>query len=155
MTVAEAKGKRTDLKCGECQSPMVLRDSRRGLFYGCSKYPKCTGTHGAHPDGSPLGVPGDFNTKAWRRVTHSLFDRLWKIETDGKEKKRQGRAYGWLQNVMGLSQDEAHIGGFSAAQCEKVVKNLIMREKRIEVRELKANGKASMDMDELERFLRE
>lgn len=154
MTSAEAPGRRSDLKCGDCSSPMVLRDSRRGLFYGCSKYPSCTGTHGAHPDGSPLGTPGDFNTKSWRRVTHSLFDRMWDTEEAGNPKKRKGRAYGWLKGVMGYEDKEAHIGDFSAAQCEKVIRNLILREKRQIARLMKANGTTLITMDELEKFLR-
>lgn len=33
--------------CPKCESPMVVRRSRFGkLFYGCSKYPKCTGIIG-------------------------------------------------------------------------------------------------------------
>ena len=31
-------------KCPKCGAPMVLRNSKRGKFYGCSKYPKCKGT---------------------------------------------------------------------------------------------------------------
>jgi DNA topoisomerase-1 len=36
--------------CPECGSPMKLRNSRRGFFLGCSKYPKCKGTLEASPD---------------------------------------------------------------------------------------------------------
>jgi DNA topoisomerase-1 len=33
--------------CPNCGEPMVIRRSRFGrLFYGCSKYPKCTGIIG-------------------------------------------------------------------------------------------------------------
>jgi DNA topoisomerase-1 len=32
----------TDL-CPECNSPMKLRQGRKGWFLGCSKYPKCRG----------------------------------------------------------------------------------------------------------------
>lgn len=30
--------------CPRCSSPMVLRNGRRGKFYGCSKFPYCKGT---------------------------------------------------------------------------------------------------------------
>jgi DNA topoisomerase-1 len=36
--------------CPECGSPMKLRPGRRGLFLGCSKYPKCKGTREAPPE---------------------------------------------------------------------------------------------------------
>ncbi len=38
---AKAEPKKTDAVCPECGAPMIQRTSRRGVFYGCSKYPKC------------------------------------------------------------------------------------------------------------------
>jgi len=35
-----------DLPCPKCQSPLNLRRSKRGLWLGCSKYPKCRGRLG-------------------------------------------------------------------------------------------------------------
>ncbi|HQY87055.1 MAG TPA: type I DNA topoisomerase, partial [Tepidisphaeraceae bacterium] len=32
------------VKCEKCGSPMILRDSKRGPFLGCSTYPKCRST---------------------------------------------------------------------------------------------------------------
>lgn len=34
--------------CPDCGSPMVLRNSKRGVFYGCSSFPKCTGVREAN-----------------------------------------------------------------------------------------------------------
>jgi DNA topoisomerase-1 len=36
--------------CPECGAPMKLRNSRRGYFLGCSKYPKCRGTREPAPE---------------------------------------------------------------------------------------------------------
>jgi DNA topoisomerase-1 len=36
--------------CPECGAPMKLRPGRRGVFLGCSKYPKCRGTREAPPE---------------------------------------------------------------------------------------------------------
>lgn len=36
--------------CPECGAPMKLRNSKRGYFLGCSKYPKCKGTREVPPD---------------------------------------------------------------------------------------------------------
>ncbi len=33
----------TDIPCPKCESPLYLRDSKRGLWLSCSKYPKCRG----------------------------------------------------------------------------------------------------------------
>jgi DNA topoisomerase-1 len=34
----------TTVKCDKCGSPMILRDSKRGPFLGCSSFPKCRNT---------------------------------------------------------------------------------------------------------------
>lgn len=36
-------GEETQLACPKCGSPMVLRSGPYGRFYGCSRYPSCTG----------------------------------------------------------------------------------------------------------------
>lgn len=41
---AKPKPKMTDVKCEECGKPMVIRNSRRGPFLGCSAFPKCRTT---------------------------------------------------------------------------------------------------------------
>jgi DNA topoisomerase-1 len=40
----EAEGEVEAPKCPECGADMVQRMSKRGPFWGCSKYPECTGT---------------------------------------------------------------------------------------------------------------
>ena len=44
--------KKLDVACPECGEPMVERQSRRGVFYGCSKYPKCKHTTNELPGGA-------------------------------------------------------------------------------------------------------
>lgn len=105
-----------DVFCGECQSPMELRTSEFGKFWGCTKYPKCKGSHGAHADGRPLGVPANAETKQARIIAHHFFDGLW---------RRRGwtrvEGYQWMAHVMGLTRDEAHIGRFTRDQCFALV----------------------------------
>ncbi len=36
----------TDIPCPKCEAPLYLRDSKRGLWLSCSKYPKCRGRVG-------------------------------------------------------------------------------------------------------------
>jgi ssDNA-binding Zn-finger/Zn-ribbon topoisomerase 1 len=95
---------------------MVLRKSRFGQFYGCTRFPECKGTHGAHPDGKPLGIPADSRTKQARIRAHAAFDELWK---DGR--MRRPDAYRWMQQAMGLDVDGAHIGKFTIEQCDQLV----------------------------------
>jgi DNA topoisomerase-1 len=46
---AKAEPKKLDVACPECGKPMVERQSRRGVFYGCSGYPKCKYTTNEPP----------------------------------------------------------------------------------------------------------
>lgn len=97
---------------------MVLKQSRFKPFYGCTRWSDagCRGTHGAHPDGSPMGVPATLATKRARMEAHAAFDKLWK---DGRMKRRA--AYLWMQRAMNLPEELAHIGMFDADQCQLLV----------------------------------
>lgn len=113
-----------DLPCGECQEPMVLRYSQKfeNHFYGCSHYPECDGLHGAKPDGSPKGIPGNKATRKARIKAHSVFDQLWRVGSPLKGKRKsRSEAYNWMRKAMKLSHSEAHIGRFDKGQCEKLV----------------------------------
>lgn len=133
MSVTYPK-ERTDLVCPECGAPMVIRKSTQydNPFYGCSTFPDCRGTHGAHPDGEPLGIPANKATKAARMQTHLLFDKLWKDRGPMKRKE----AYEWFQGAMDMTEDECHIGRFDIETCqraEKVVREELLRRRLIEI----------------------
>jgi ssDNA-binding Zn-finger/Zn-ribbon topoisomerase 1 len=104
------------LACPECSAPMVRRTSRWGRFYGCSRWPACNTTHGAHPDGRPLGVPANAATRAARVRAHAAFDALAKARG-----WTRGEAYRWLAARLYLDRRECHIARFDAARCAFVV----------------------------------
>lgn len=128
--------------CGDCGASMTLladwdEHSSLALFYGCSRYPECRSTHGAHSDGRPLGVPGDAETRAARIKAHESFDRLWRgaaqmypdlPETPTEkvaairrlENVARSRAYAWLADRLRLPVAECHIGKMDATTCELV-----------------------------------
>jgi len=110
------------MPCPQCGGQMTFHPtSRYGPFYACSNYPRCDCTHGAHPDGSPLGVPADKKTKVARIAAHGLFDRIWQ----GPEAPMTRRtAYLWLQQAMGMTDEEAHFGRFTAEQCERASREI-------------------------------
>lgn len=72
--------------CPDCGAMLVLRRGRFDLFYGCERYPACRGSHGAHPDGRPLGIPADAATRKARNDAHGYFDRLWREQPTGRAK---------------------------------------------------------------------
>jgi len=101
-----------------------LRTSRHGLFYGCTRYPHCMSSHGAHPNGDPLGIPANRETKAARIAAHFMFDRLWKGPRAILER---GAAYRWMQEKLHLPSASCHIGKFDLATCDDLIA-LIQRE---------------------------
>lgn len=105
--------------CPICRSKMVLKDSRYGKFWGCSQWPKCKGTHGAHPNGKPLGVPAEDETKKARIEAHAKFDIWWK-----KEGLTRKEAYKNLQRIMNLTAADAHIGRFTKEQCQQLLTSI-------------------------------
>jgi ssDNA-binding Zn-finger/Zn-ribbon topoisomerase 1 len=117
---ARFPGMRHDLLCGECAALMQLRESPKfpRPFYGCTRYPECKGTHGAHADGTPLGRPANKETKIARMRAHAIFDQIWKL----KLVTHRGAAYNWMRQVMQLSHTKAHIAMFDLAQCDDLIR---------------------------------
>lgn len=100
-----------DLKCGDCGGKMALRKDDFGVRYRCT-VDGCRGTHGAHPDGSPHGVPADQRTRRARSEAHEVFDRTWKM---GKITRDQ--AYAWMRETTGCG----HISEMTREQCRQLV----------------------------------
>jgi len=114
---------RTDLKCGDCGSPMVLRDGKFGIFYGCSKFTEtgCKGAHNCHKTtAEPLGIPADTATRKLRKEAHDVFDAIWR--ENGLAKMSRKESYKWLQANLGLSEDDAHIAKLDQEGCKKLIK---------------------------------
>jgi ssDNA-binding Zn-finger/Zn-ribbon topoisomerase 1 len=119
------------LTCGECGSPMVLRETSKfklangdnRKFYSCTRFPECTGVHGAHPDGTPMGVAADKPTRVARMAAHAAFDAAWQAR--GLTRKQ---GYRWLQEITGLPRHEAHISNFGEAQCRALIDRINLAE---------------------------
>ena len=98
-------------ECPNCQTKMVLRRSRYGLFYGCQRYPVCQGTHGAHPNGKPLGTPATDDVKRLRIRAHALLDAKY-----GRK-----RYFSPLAKMLGIPREQAHIAMLTKTQLETVI----------------------------------
>ena len=100
---------------------MCLRPSQFGhdkVYYACT-VEGCPGAHGAHPDGTPLGVPADQATKRMRIAAHAVFDKLWQGACG---LMARSEAYAWMRKELGMTRDEAHIANFDSATCAKLIK---------------------------------
>lgn len=138
-------GVRYDLVCADCGSPMVLREGKFGLFYGCVKFPACKGSLTAKKDGSPLGTPADKNTRKSRVQAHYVFDQIWKeklpdpsyikevvvpgrwLERKSAQEMNRHKAYKWMRKAMELPMSKAHISMFDTELCEKLI-SLVYRD---------------------------
>lgn len=54
----------------------------------------------------------------WRVKAHQVFDLLFIGE---QAIMTRSEAYGYLQYLMGLSQEQAHIANFTAQQCKELI----------------------------------
>lgn len=109
------------MRLRELRRADLLADGWGRYFYGCTGFPFCKATHGAHPDGRPLGVPAGGATKDARIRAHAAFDQLWQMPgLHGRERRRRrGRAYVWLARQLG--REEVHMGKMTIAECDQVI----------------------------------
>ncbi len=68
------------------------RTGRAKLFYQCSGR-DCRETHGAHPNGKPIGIPANREIRALREYVHELAKRIWPWEN----KKEVRKMYEWME----------------------------------------------------------
>lgn len=90
------------------------RSGQPHLFWSCAIWPICESTIGADPRGNPQGTPGDQETKLLRTRCHLILDGWW----ESGRLTRRG-AYRALQQIMNMSERDAHFGRFNAAQCRE------------------------------------
>ncbi len=95
---------------------MRLSEGKHGRYFKCCA---CGVGHGAHPDGTPHGIPADRETRQARIRAHDVFDSAWKAA--GVTRRE---AYVALQRIMGLSSEEAHIGRFTSDLCDESIGKL-------------------------------
>lgn len=116
------------MKCPDCGAEMVLRETKKFTypknkrprkFYGCSNWPKCNATHGAHPDGKPLGFPADSATKLWRSKTHKKIDELLALTG-----WTQNEYYKWISEQLGIEEKKVHVGNMNISQCTIIMSRI-------------------------------
>ena len=118
--------KHINIKCPYCGSKALLRPASvvhsrsapKEEVYVCARYPACDAYVSAHRDSHlPMGTLADKPLRDKRRQAHAAMNHLW--ETGLMTKKE---AYRWLQTQLGVPEQEAHIGRFSAFRCEQVIR---------------------------------
>lgn len=90
--------------CPSCGIPMVLKQTTKykykngnsRKFYGCQNWPNCDCTHGAHPDGRPMGFPVTKEVRELRQLVHRQLEERWG-EWRTMHPKRKKKMYDWLK----------------------------------------------------------
>ena len=110
----------TGMICPNCNVQMVRRKSKFGenYWWGCPNYPKCTVTAAEHPDGTPMSLPADQETKDLRKEAHRLSEKMWGAWNSPRCKKQE--MYSWLEN----NTVEGHIGKMSKESLHALIKKL-------------------------------
>lgn len=119
----EFPNQRRDLVCPDCGSPLILKDSKYGIFYGCSQWREtsCKGSHNCHRrTAEPFGFPADAETRQLRKEAHDWFDRLWARDYKGELNRED--AYVWLGQTLNLGPGEAHISRLNKDQCKELIR---------------------------------
>jgi len=104
----------------------AYRNGQLRLYWRCSAYPACTANHCAHPDGSPVGIPANAETRQARRDAHKALKFLQTWCCWSKDE-----LYEWLAARLKLDPSDAHVSKFDKAQCERV--ELECRDYRAEI----------------------
>jgi zinc-finger-containing domain len=112
----------TTPNCPYCNNPSVLF-SESSRFYGGRDFgpqyacEPCQAWVGCHPGTTkPLGRLANKELRGWKGRAHAAFDPLW-------QSKRMTRheAYAHMQKLMKMTPDQAHIGLFDVAECQRLI----------------------------------
>jgi zinc-finger-containing domain len=108
--------------CPYCGSQAEFTTSQEfyGRDYGTNIYVcrPCDAYVGTHKRTNiPKGSLATKELRRWRIAAHNKFDAMWR----GKKRSRTD-AYRWMQKVMNMTSQEAHIGKFTIYQCQMLIK---------------------------------
>lgn len=116
------------LPCAEdgCTGTLRLRTATRhtGYFYSCVRWPDCEGTLPADRNGKPHGKPRKKSLQRARKAAHEAFDPIWQTVRPNGRRVKRSVAYLWLQEVMEMSAEEAHMFCMTEEECRRVVREV-------------------------------
>ena len=108
--------------CPYCDADAILIDSvivygrSFGPIWLCSNWPDCDAYVAVHNGTeTPLGTLANAELREWRKRAHKAFDPLW--QRDGMSRRM---AYQWMQNLLGLPREKAHIAMLNLEECQKL-----------------------------------
>lgn len=109
--------------CPYCSKESFLVDSKvvyggrsYGMIWLCSPCQAWVGTHKNSSDHEPLGSLAKEGLRLLRSMTHRVFDSLWK-----EKGMSRTESYLYLQSLMEMTPEQAHIGKFNEDECQKLI----------------------------------
>lgn len=118
--------------CPYCHAPAELVDSAViyhgrsfGMAWLCRPCDAWVGCHKDSPTHAPLGRLANKELRQWKQKAHAAFDPLWKRAGTVPAPMRRKDAYRWIQETLGLSPSQAHIGQFDVAECQRLIEACI------------------------------
>lgn len=88
-----------------------------GMIWRCARCGAYVGVH--EGTNNPLGRLANAELRRWKKAAHAAFDPLWR---SGRMTRQE--AYAHLQEIMGMTVGEAHIGRFDIPECRRLVQLL-------------------------------
>lgn len=95
------------------------RNGEYRKFWGCTRWPKCDGTIGAHPNGCPLGIPVTKNIQSLRVQAHKLAEKIWG-DFNKITKAERNAMYAWIRE----NSSKGHIGKMIEPELKDLIKKL-------------------------------
>jgi hypothetical protein len=113
--------KKRKVICQYCQQEAVFMTTEEfyGRDYGTNMWVcrPCDAYVGIHKRTDvPLGTLANKELRECRKKTHAVVDQLWR-----NKKSSRTKVYGWIQHVMKMTKEEAHIGMMNEAQCKQLI----------------------------------
>ena len=119
------------VQCDYCGKSAVLvpdtevySRSYGGRVWRCLPCGAWVGCHKNSKRFIPLGRLANAELRKAKIEAHAAFDPLWKAVAERdqiNQFRARNRGYAWLAEMMGMDQEQCHIGKFDAAQCGRVV----------------------------------
>jgi len=130
--------------CPYCAQQAQLVDSKTiyphsdrdyGKFWHCPTDQAWVGVHKNSPRFAPLGRLANAELRDWKMKAHAVFDPFWK---GGLMNRR--KAYKMMQQILGVSKAEAHIGMLNVEQCQALIQELTTNKHFYIDQAMQANG---------------
>jgi hypothetical protein len=115
-------------RCPYCGNEAKLVDSSivygksYGKIWDCRPCDAYVGVHKNNDENIPLGRLANRELRHWKIKAHDAFDPLWK-----SKKMNRKSAYSFMQEIMGLTPEQAHIGLFDVEQCKLLIEKLQLK----------------------------